>query len=61
MTLTLESYAAQEQRWPREGTVILAQYDAHSLHRRYQAFHAVTAPYEVKSPAARRALGLVDG
>ncbi|MEM1414025.1 MAG: DUF4291 domain-containing protein [Myxococcota bacterium] len=46
MPLVLESYAVQRERWPSEGKVILAQYDAASIVV-YQAFHADTAAHAV--------------
>ncbi len=45
--LRLQSYAAQTARWPQEGKVILANYDADSIVV-YQAFHPETAAYAVQ-------------
>ena len=46
-TLELETYATLRETWPKEGKVILAQYDAASIVV-YQAFNAVTAEYAVE-------------
>lgn len=46
MPLTLESWAAQDARWPSSGRHILAQYDEHEIVV-YQAYRPSIAEWAV--------------